>query len=247
MKPLVFLLVLLSCLCHAQEEESSPNTYRFRYKSEVYKGTRMHITDQLRTLKNNSWFINIPEEKQIVLTSLFKKVKNQPIPRLYKKNAIIFLDALYSYEDFLHIYDQILYEVMISLKKDMRRLDLKFEKEFIKAKIILDRVKKEELDDQKEINRLSVELRNKQIKLLSHRWMKKKFEKYRGIDAVKKPDELVKEFKKREATNVFRMIEENNIPKINPYLENQIIEFFNKKSLPEIHPDKLELDYIDKI
>jgi hypothetical protein len=230
-----------------QKRGSNPNTYRFSYKSELYKGTRLEITSKLRTLKNNSWFINIPEEKQVVLTNLFKKVKNQPIPKLYKKNAIVFLDALYAYENFLTIYDNALYEVIQHLKHDMRRLDFKFEKQFTQAKTQLNRTQKEAKNNIKRIELLKKDVHDSQIKLVSHRWMKKKMEKYNGMDAVKKSDELIKEFKKGEAMNVFTMIEEKKIEKINSYLVDQIIDFFYKKSLPEINLDALELDYIDKI
>ncbi len=230
-----------------QNEESNPNTYRFSYKSELYKGTRFKITTKLRALKNNSWFINIPEEKQVELTGLFKKVKDQPIPRLYRKDAIVFLDALYAYEDFLTIYDNALYKVIQHLKRDMRRLDFKFERQFTQAKIQLNRTQEEAKNNIERIDLLRKDFHDSQIKLVSHRWMKKKMEKYIGMDAVKKPDKLIKEFKKAEAMNIFTMIEEKKTKEINSYLVNQIIDFFYKKSLPEIDLDKLELDYIDKI
>ncbi|WP_103070228.1 hypothetical protein [Aquimarina sediminis] len=249
MKLSTFIIILLIMYQgNAQRKRgSNPNTYKFSYKSETYKGTRLEITAKLRALKNNSWFINIPEEKQIVLTSLFKEVKSQPIPKIYKKRAIVFLDALYAYEDFLTIYDNALYEVILNLKHDMRRLDFKFERQLTRAKIVLDRAKKEDQYNNEKITLLSKDLKDSQIKLASHRWMKKKIEKYKGMNAIKKPDELIKEFKKVEAMNVFTMIEEKKIQKINSYLENQIIDFFYKKSLPEIRLGILEFDYIDKI
>lgn len=249
MKFLTFIILFLFMYQSSaqQGEDSNPNTYRFRYKSELYKGTRLEITRKLRALKNNSWFVNIPEEKQVELNNLFKKAKNQPIPKLYRKRAITFLDALYSYEEFLTIYDNALYEVIQHLKRDMRRLDFKFERQFTKAKVALDRAYKEDKNNNEEIDLRNKDFSDSQIKLLSHRWMKKKFEKYRGMKAVKNPDTLIKEFKKTEAMSIFTMIEEKKIGKINSYLENQIIDFFYKKSLPEIQEDKLMFDYIDKI
>lgn len=249
MKFLAFISVFL-IMYHSsaqQKRDANPNTYRFSYKSELYKGTRYEITTKLRALKNNSWFINIPEEKQVELTKLFKKVKGQPIPRLYRKDAIVFLDALYAYEDFLTIYDNALYEVIQHLKHDMRRLDFKFERQFTQAKIQLNRTQNEAKNNIERIDLLKKDVYDSQIKLVSHRWMKKKMEKYIGMDAVKNPDDLIKEFKKAEAMNVFTMIEEKKIEKINSYLVDQIIDFFYKKSLPEINIDALELDYIDKI
>ncbi|WP_159025580.1 hypothetical protein [Aquimarina sp. Aq78] len=245
MKFLAFISVFL-IMYHVNAQEN-PNTYRFSYKSELYKGTRFEITTKLRALKNNSWFTNIPEEKQVELAGLFKRVKDQPIPRLYRKDAIVFLDALYAYEEFLTIYDNALYEVIQDLKHDMRRLDFKFERQFTKAKIQLNRTQKEAKNNIERIDLLRKDVHDSHIKLVSHRWMKKKMEKYNGMDAVKKPDKLIKEFKKAEAMNVFTMIEEKKMEKINSYLVDQIIDFFYKKSLPEIDLDKLELDYIDKI
>lgn len=230
-----------------QEKDINPNTYRFSYKSQVYKGTRLEITSQLKTLKNNSWFVNIPEEKKTVLNTLFKKVKEQPIPKLYKKQAIAFLDALYAYEEFLKIYDNALYEVILNLKQDMRRLDFKFERQFTKAKIALERANKEDKNNTQKIDLISKEFLDTQIKLISHRWMKKKIEKYKGMDAVKNPDILIAEFKKEEAMNVFTMIEQKKMEQISAYLENQIIDFFYNKSLPEIDIEDLQLDYIDKL
>lgn len=244
---LIIMFLFMYTTNAQQNKKINPNTYRFSYKSTLYKGTRLKITAQIRALKNNSWFINIPDEKQVELNLLFKKAKNQPIPKLYRKHAIRFLNALYSYEKFLTIYDNALYAVVQHLKQDMRRLDFKFERQFTHAKTLLDRANKEEINNTERIAILKDELRDSQLKLLSHRWMKKKIERYRGMDAIKKPDDIIKEFKKVEAMNIFRMIEEKKIKQINAYLENQIIDFFYKKSLPEIHLDNFELDYIDKI
>ncbi|WP_281987077.1 hypothetical protein [Aquimarina aggregata] len=221
--------------------------YKFKYRSESYKGTRLEITSKLRALKNDSKFAGIPSEIKTVLNELFKNTKHQAIPRLYKKNAIIFLDALYSYEEFVITYDNSLHEVVGKIKTDMRYIDFKFERQFTKAKVKLDRVIKENPESTKEIDRLEKDARNSLIKLISHRWMKKKFETYKGIDIVKKPDALIKEFKETEAMNAFNLFQEKEIEKMSPYLENQIIDFFYKKSIPEIHPDQLELNYIDKI
>ncbi len=232
----------------AQHNESlNPNTYRFRYKSIVFKGTRYTITKQLRELKNNSLFVNIPEEGQVVLNGLFKNVTNQPIPKLYRKHAIVFLDTLYSYEEFLLIYDQALYEVIMHLKQDMRRLDFKFEREYTHAKRVLDRATNEAVNNTDRIDILREDLRDSKLKLMSHRWMKKRIETYRGMNAVKKPDKIIQEFKTVEAMNIYKMVTEQKTKGINSYLENQIIDFFYKKSVPHIHLDTFELDPKDKI
>ncbi len=242
-----FAMFLISYLVNAQNQETSPNKYRFKYKSESYKGTRLQITAQLRALKNNSKFVGIPEEIQEELSTLFQTTKKQAIPKYYKKHAIIFLDALYSYEDFANIYENALYEIVKKVKKDMYVVDFKFERQFTKAKVALDRGLKEDFSDLKKFDQLKKDLIDSQTKLSCHRWMKKKFEQYKSFDIVKNPDELMKAFKKGEAVYVYRLYIENNIIQIKPYLENQIIDFYYKKSLPEINSEILDLQYITKI
>ncbi len=247
-----FLLCLITLMMvhkgSAQyDENDSPNRYRFKYKSELYKGTKLQINGQLRALKNDSKFVDIPEDIEEELTSLFVTTKKQPIPKYYKKHAITFLDALYNYEDFANVYENALHEAVRKVKKDIHVVDFKFERQFTKAKVALDRALKEDFSDIERFDQLKKDLQDSQTKLLCHRWMKKKFEKYKSFDIVKHPDELMKAFKKTEAVHVYRLYNENNIGKIKPYLENQIIDFYYKKSLPEINPEVLDLQYITKI
>ncbi|WP_160114629.1 hypothetical protein [Aquimarina sp. AU474] len=242
-----YFMLLTPAIINAQNPDDSPNKYRFKYRSEVYKGTRMQITGQLRTLKNESKFVDIPDEIEQELHSLFISAKKQPIPKYYKKRAIVFLDALYSYEDFADVYENALYEVVKKVKKDMYVVDFKFERQFTKSKVKLDRAKKEEVISIEKFDLLKKDLIDNQTKLSSHRWMKGKFEKYKSFDIVKNPDDFMKAFKKSEAVYVYRLYNEKRIDKIEPYLENQIIDFYYKKSLPEINPEILDLQYITKI
>jgi hypothetical protein len=231
-----------------EEDIAKLGTLQFRYRSVVYSGTIPEITEQLTNVKNSSRFQNIPQEKQKDLDFLLATVKQQSKSELYKEKALAFLTALYSYEDFLKAYDTILYEVIKSLKEDMQFIDFKLERSFVKTKIELDDLKKESPNNVKEIEELKKELDNRQKKLVGHRWMKKKFDTYTSIEAVKKPDSLIAEFKKHEAGNAFKLYEEEkNVTKINLYLEVQIIDFYYHKSLEEVNPDTFKLRYIDKI
>ncbi len=233
-----------------QDKESTAKSgiLQFRYRSTTYSGTIPEVTEQLTNVKNSSRFQNIPQEKQGDINFLFEIVKKQTKPEAYKEKALEFLKALYSYEDFLKAYEVILYEVIKSIKEDMRFIDFKLERSFVKTKVALDEVKKEAPNNKAEIEKLEKEFDDRQKKLVGHRWMKKKFDKYNSIEAVTKPDDLIKEFKQLEAKNAFRLYDqEENVKKINVYLEYQIIDFYYHKSLEEVNPDKLELRYIDKI
>lgn len=247
MKTWAFILFFITIYSGYSQYDKNPNTYRFKYKSEVFKGSRVQITDQLRAIKNDVRFDGIPQEMQGILNKLFKNAAEQPIRRLYKEHAVIFLEALYGYEDFVLMYNNKLSLVITNLKKDMKRLDFKFEREFTKAKIKLDRTKKEDPNNTTKIDQQTDELYKSQIKLISHRWMKKKFDTYNGMQTVKNPDALIKEFKRSEAMNVYNMYSENKTEKIPSYLVDQIIDFFHSKALIEMDLEQLKLNYITRI
>ncbi|MHA7057988.1 hypothetical protein ACWGOQ_0012260 [Aquimarina sp. M1] len=248
MRSLLFIMLFsLSFIAYNQEiDDISPNKYRFRYKSEVFKGTRLQITAQLRTIKNSPKFSGIPEEIQVGLNKLFKDAKSQPLPRRYRKNAIRFLDALYHYEEFVIMYNGALYEVIEKLKRDMKRIDFKLERQYIKSRTLLDRSKKRDSSNSIQINYLTEERRKSLIRLACHRWMKKKFDSYKGIDMVKNPDQLINEFKRAEAAYIFSLYGKENVDEIKRYLENEIIDFYYNKAIVKIDPEKLELQYINK-
>ncbi|WP_299214579.1 hypothetical protein [uncultured Aquimarina sp.] len=248
MKSLLFFVILfISLNAYNQElEDISPNRYRFKYRSIVYKGSRMDITDQLRKIKNSPKFSGIPEEIQTGLNELFIDAKKQAFPRVYRKKAILFLDALYNYEEFVIMYNGALYDVVEKLKRDMKRIDFKLERQYIKAKTIVDRLKKKDPTNTKEIDSLNQERQKSLIRLASHRWMKKKFDGYKGINVVENPDELITEFKKAEAAYIFSLFRKKSVNEIKTYLENEIIDFYYKKAIVEIDPEKLDLQYINK-
>ncbi len=237
-----------------EEDVDNIGNLQFRYKSTVYSGTIPEITEQLTNVKNSSRFQNIPAEKQGEISFLFAELQKQTKSEAYKEKALEFLKSLYSHEDFLKAYDNILYEVILSLKEDMRFIDFKLERSYVKTKIELDELKKDAINNAAEIEKTTKELDNRQKKLVAHRWMKKKFATYKTIDAIKKPDDFIASFKELEAQNSFRIfeqekedVEKENVKKINLYLESQIIDFYYRKSLEEVNPEKFELRYIDKI
>ncbi|SEL86663.1 hypothetical protein SAMN04487910_3536 [Aquimarina amphilecti] len=248
MKPFLFLVILfISYSAYNQEiDDISPNRYRFRYKSILYKGSRLQITSQIRTIKNSPKFSGIPEEIQVELNKLFIDAKKQAFPRIYKKKAILFLDALYNYEKFVIMYNGALYEVVEKLKRDMKRIDFKLERQYIKAKTAVDRLKKNDSTNIKEIRYLSEEQQKSLVRLASHRWMKKKFDGYKGINIVENPDDLITEFKKGEASYIFSLYGKKTVSDIKNYLENEIIDFYYNKAILEIDTEKLDLQYINK-
>jgi len=248
MKFLLFITVFfISTTSYNQRiDEISPNRYRFKHRSKVFKGSKIEITTQLRTIKNSPKFSGIPQEIQVELNRLFNNTKSQVFPKRYRKKAIRFLNALYRYEDFVIMYNSALYDVIEKLKRDMKRIDFKLEKQFIRAKTLVDRAKKKEVVDMKEVKHLADEMQKSLTRLACHRWMKKKFDSYKGINVVQNPVRLIEEFKKQEAAYIFSIFEKKEVSEIKLYLENEIIDFYYKKALKEITPEQLELFHINK-
>lgn len=249
MKFYSFLLIVFTFFMSTAQGrlDKNPNTYKFKYKTEIFKGSRGEISAKLRSIKNDERFSGIPSEIQLVINKLYKKAIEQPIRKRYKRKAIIFLDALYDYEEFALMYNNKLSYTINALKKDMKRLDFKFEREFTKAKIKLDRAKNESDLVSASIEELTKDMHNCQLKLISHRWMKKKFDTYDGIVMVKTPDALVKEFKKNEAMAVYKMYENNETEKIASFLINEMIAFFHSKAIIEMDLEQLDLNYITRL
>ncbi len=230
-----------------QEAIEKLGRLQFRHRSVTYSGTIPEVTQQIENVKNGSKFRNIPNQKLGDVNFLFAELKKQSKTEPYKNKALEFLDALYSYDDFLKLYDDILGQVIDRLKNDMENIDYNLEKSLVKTKIQLDETIKETPQNNVEIDQLKEQLNDREKKLIGHRWTKKKFDTYQGVAIVKKPDQLIARFKKKEVSNVFKTYEENkDLTKIKEYLEYQIIDFYYQQSLNEANPEKLELRYIDK-
>ena len=83
------------------------------------------------------------------------------------------------------------------------------ERIFVKTKIELDNLIKETPDDKEKIDILKEKLNDRQKRVVGHRWMKKKMDTYTSILSVTHPDELISEFKQREAKNAYKLYEED--------------------------------------
>ncbi|XLS30560.1 hypothetical protein ACJD0Z_06975 [Flavobacteriaceae bacterium M23B6Z8] len=222
-------------------------TVQFRYRSVTYSGTFVQVNQQLNDVRISSKFENIPLNKQDELSVLYADVTAQKKPGNYKEKALAFLEALYSFDDFLKTYDQMVYNVIERIKDDMADIDFVLEKRFLETKFALDELRKNADGKAKEIEEQQNELKNRQEKLVGHRWMEKRFEEYTSVNAVENPDKFLKEFKETEAANTYRKYEkESDVKKIELYLESQIIDFYYNKSLKETDPEDFDLKYIEK-
>ena len=240
-----------------KEKVTKGPSVKFTYREVLYNGTLDRVTQQLDSLRKAPKFSNIPYGKQDELVILFETVKEQNKSDSFKEKALIFLEELYTYGDFLKVYGEYVLSVVDKVKDDMLDVDFIFERQFVALK--------GELDDHPlaKMDRNNLSESNKELlsdylqieenveksleRLASHRWMVSKFNTYNGMETIEHPDELLNQFIKKEKNNVFKLYDDNqDIKKIKLYLETQIIDFYYKKSLSEIDPNNFELRYLQK-
>lgn len=229
----------------------------FRYRDSLYTGTIPEVHLQLNHLQNHSNFDYIPSYKKADLATFLKTISNEKDTNKYKIKAIQFLKKLYSYEDFLAGYQQLIYETIKELQKDMNRLDYAFEKAFTTAqynaknhafnKVTTEQLQKASEESQQEYQRILEKPNVSLARLISHRWMLTYVTKYRTLKDVKNPDIYLAKVIEAEKENIFKMWDRNeNKQKIQLYIITKIIDFYIKESVNHTDPNEFELKYIIK-
>lgn len=239
----------------SREKEPDAPAVRFRYREVIYSGLLPDVTRQIDQVRKSSQFQNIPSYKTNDLDLLFRAVKEQERSTPYKNQALVFLKELYAFEDFLKLYDRLVWDVIKKIKHDMDNIDYKLERRFVLQKEVVDKHPWKDREN-KTLDEAGKQLRDdyilqqkeltaRQHKVVGHRWMEVHFMNYTGPQSVGEPDKILKAFKKSEAGNVFRMYEEAKThEEIEPYLELQFIDFFYKQSLEIADPEEIELRWM---
>ena len=228
----------------------------FTYRDSLYRGTMDKIDEKLSYLYNHDHFNYIPAYKKKELNVLRLEVADERKAEDYKPKAINFLKELYSYEDFLKGYNQLIFEVLSELRKDMLRLDYAFEKGFVSSRAevnshilhkktpkVRQTYSKVLRDQYKKLQQTS---ENNLARLIAHRWALPIIQSYTTIDKVENPDEYLKEIMEIEKDAIFRFIDkQEKDQKVKLYMLERIIDFYINKSLKYTNPNKFDLKYID--
>lgn len=231
------------------------NTLSFRYKNVTYSGTIPELNRQLTNVFQSSQFSDIPHFKKNELTLILALIKEQRQEQAYKDHAIAFLKELYSFEDFLETYNNALFAIIQKIKLNMHQVDLTMENSFVQAKVKVDQYSLNKigvemaatLEENVTFNSLIAEREERLKKLVGHRWMQKIFMELNSIEVILKPNGYLKNFKQLASVEAFRIFDKNkDLSELNDYLENEIIDYYYKKSLGAIDPEDFRLDYINK-
>ncbi|WP_282143475.1 hypothetical protein [Cellulophaga baltica] len=237
-------------------EKTATDLWSFRYRNVSYSGTATEINNQLTTVFESAQFENIPKFKKDDLSLLLAITKKQEKEEAYKENAITFLKELYGYGDFKETYEKALFTVIRKIQIDMRKIDIALERLFVAKKLEVDQHSRHNksttdgtVEDQKletEYQELLEEQKNRLEKLVGHRWMEEKFAAFTTIDVVVEPEGFLKEFKKENTLEAYKIYDTNeDLEVLKTYLENEIIDFYFKKSLGIVNPDGFELKYMN--
>ncbi|QXP56916.1 hypothetical protein H0I25_03740 [Cellulophaga sp. HaHa_2_95] len=237
-------------------EKTATDLWSFRYRNVSYSGTATEINNQLTTVFESAQFENIPKFKKDDLSLLLAITKKQEKEEAYKENAITFLKELYGYGDFKETYEKALFTVIRKIQIDMRKIDIALERLFVAKKLEVDhhsRHNKSTTDDTVEDQKLETEYqelleeqKNRLEKLVGHRWMEEKFAAFTTIDVVVEPEGFLREFKKENTLEAYKIYDTNeDLEVLKTYLENEIIDFYFKKSLGIVNPDGFELKYMN--
>ncbi|MEX0274624.1 MAG: hypothetical protein AB3N16_09625 [Flavobacteriaceae bacterium] len=233
----------------------SEDQISFRYRGVVYSGTVPELNTQLTNVYNGPQFAGIPPFKRSELHLLLATVKEQDKKEPYVENALTFLKALYGYGDFLEIYDKALFAVIEKIKGNMIRIDQQLEAQFVGKKLELDAHplhKKGTTEPvsaraQSEYEKLQEALRERMEKLVGHRWMEAQFSSFNDMTSVTQPKGYFIDFKNNMTIHSYKMYDkEPDSEKLELFLEEEIIDFYYKKSLLVVNPETFELKYINK-
>ena len=239
----------------ASNDKTRENTLSFRYRDVSYSGTLPELNEQLTNVFESSQFVDIPQFKKDDLTILLATTKEQKKEADYKESALVFLKELYSFGDFIEVYNEALFGVIQKIRRDMRKIDLILENSFVDAKVKVDKHSLHEKEGTveatekqwTEYKQLVAEQEERLKKLVGHRWMETTFSEFKTIEVVEEPTGYLKEFKKSMSLRSFEIFDKTaDIDQLENYLENEIIDFYYKKSLGIVSPDNFELRYINK-
>lgn len=227
----------------------------FRYRNSSYSGTLPEVNLQLQTVYESAQFETIPQFKKDDLSILLATVKDQKKEEAYKKNALTFLEELYGYGDFVSAYNKALFEAISGIKEDMKKIDMILEDSFVQSKVKLDGHRLTKNPDTKDVKdaemtvykNLVAELEDRQLKLVGHRWMEQRFTDFKSIADIANASGQLQQFKESTRLKSYTLFDAtNDTNELKRYLENEIIDYYYKKSLERTNPEKFELRYINK-
>ncbi|AXT57088.1 hypothetical protein D1815_15535 [Aquimarina sp. AD1] len=223
-----------------EEKLDKQNYYRFRYRGEIYDNNADAVADQIEAIAQKEYYNKEDAFAKDKLKSLFADLKEKARnDQDFKNLAIDFLDSIYMRKDYIPVYQRRLQSVLISLQKELVNKDQKMKDVYAKTKFELENNPLRTLSES-ERNAASDEAQFEYMKIYTKYEVEgEKFEAYLflriEVDQLLKGNKVVansdhtKNIKERTQEATFRMYsEKKDLEKINIYLEEQIIIYFDE-------------------
>ncbi|MBW1295823.1 hypothetical protein [Aquimarina litoralis] len=223
-----------------EEQLDKQNYYRFRYRGEIYDNNALAVADQIEAIAKKEYYDNEEAFAKDKMKMLFAALKeNAKTDEDFKNLAIDFLDSIYLRKDYIPVYQNGLQTTLLSLRKELVNKDQKMKDVYAKAKFELENHPLHSLSES-ERNTASEEAQFEYMKInTKYKVEGEKFEAYLflriEVDKLLNGNRLItksthtKNIKELTQETTFGMYsEKKDLEKINIYLEEQIIIYFDK-------------------
>ncbi|MDH7445508.1 hypothetical protein [Aquimarina sp. 2201CG14-23] len=224
-----------------KEKIEKQNYYRFRYRGEIYDNNSALVADQIEATVRKEYYDKedafSKDQLKTLFASLKEKARNDDD---FKNLAIDFLDSVYLRKDYIPVYQKRLQLVLISLQKELRSKDQQMKDVYAKTKFELENHPLHLLSEsernatteeaQFEYMKMSTKYRVEGERFESYLFLRIEIEKLLNGNTIVKNNSNIKQIKELTQEETFRMhSEKKDLEKINIYLEEQIIIYFDKQ------------------
>lgn len=205
-----------------RKPKEDSNIIRITYKKYHFVGTPEEITQEIKTIIPQEGKNKMAKQKIADLELLMKAIENvESKPKKeYKERAIIYLEALYEYEEFLKKYDQWIYAAYLKLIDEAEQIDSDLYNEYIALVAQVNTFKKKE--DIEEL--ISVKRKYEAHKVMLNSIIKWNLK----MEDVKNPKGELKKLKETYLSKVYVMFK-NNKPELSiiNYIEIRLADLYH--------------------
>ncbi len=200
------------------------NLVKLNYKDYYFEGTPTEVTQEINALDPGNQKAFMVNQKKADLELLIKALQNaeKKSKKEYKETAIVYLDALFEYEEFLLKYDQWIFDAYLKLIFEAEKADRDIQSEFETIQSRVNTYKRQEDID---------ELALIEKKHTAHRVMLSELRQWDlTMEEVKAPTGELKKLKETLLPKIYVMFK-NNRPenKIIDYIEVRLADLYHKE------------------
>ena len=223
-----------------QLDKTKQNYYRFRYRGTIYEGNASMVVNQIEAqsyddyLKNKDAFGKQRLENQ--MANLKAKAANDDD---FKNEAIDYLDSIYAMKDFVPIYKESLNSTLQKLRKELEGKEQQMKEKYALAKVEMEahplhnlsEEERKNADEQEQFEYMKLITIEKvdAERLESYLFTRFEIEKIFAGGGISDRLQNIEQFTKQYQEKAFdKYKEDKDLEKINIYLEEQIIRYYDK-------------------